>query len=83
LGVWNDGALVIQHLPVHGRVLPKRRLAGDAELGIHPIRSPITVADIVEYIRSNSRLALASTQAAHQRPTRHPPSCGQYPNIAI
>jgi hypothetical protein len=39
LGVCNDGALVIQHLPLLGRVLPERRPAGDAELRIHPIRS--------------------------------------------
>src|ERR1035437_5617905 len=30
LGVCNDGALVVQHLPRPGRVLPERRPAGDA-----------------------------------------------------
>src|SRR5450759_3959071 len=30
LGVYHDGALVIQHLPLSGHVLPERRPAGDA-----------------------------------------------------
>src|ERR1035438_6340281 len=30
LGVCNDSALVVQHLPLLGRVLPERRPAGDA-----------------------------------------------------
>src|SRR5665647_2690190 len=43
LGVYHDGALVIQHLPLSGRVLPERRPAGDAFCLPEGVRLPVHI----------------------------------------